>query len=448
MIMIRFSIFALLAFFLVGAAQAQVTLVSNSGQTRTGHVPVGQRQQSFTTGDNTYGYDFHSIVLHGSDFADISPNDHDSLQTCTKDPLYVTNNGVTTQIPDADATNVLPCNMAKLRICRGTGSCDNMSQQRWFNVEVNSSRSTATLTLDRPLVLQPESRYIVLTGSHWGSAAIDYTNSDNEDAGGASGWSISNTSTHIDSSNRWELDSFALKITVKGTVRTSFRSTPTPVGNNNTPNTPPVNPPPTVLSDPENLQANFDKSTSSSLIITLSWNAVQGATDYEYKIFEGGPTNKVWPALIDWTSAGNVLETDVSLQSAAEEFTIWVRAKGNDKKSDHTQIAVYDVPDISSLSIVVTHVDSETPFAFALSQNYPNPFNPATTIRYELPAASEVRLAVYDLLGREVSVLFDGLQMQGAHTARFDATGLPSGSYVYRFEAAGKVVSRVMTLSR
>ncbi|MYE03596.1 MAG: hypothetical protein F4Y00_01270 [Bacteroidetes bacterium SB0662_bin_6] len=163
-----------------------------------------------------------------------------------------------------------------------------------------------------------------------------------------------------------------MKITVYGTVRTSFRSTPTPVGNNNTPTTPPVNPPPTStgLSNPGNLQANFDKSTSSSLIITLSWNAVNAATDYEYKIFEGGPTNKVWPALIDWTSAGNVLETDVSLQSTAEDFTIWVRAKSGGQKSSHTQLAVYDAPDISSLSIIALNSETETPVSVQLHQNY------------------------------------------------------------------------------
>ena len=335
--------------------------------------------------------------------------------------------------------------MAHLRDCSRT--CDNIRNR--LPVEISSDGGTASITFSPSVYLKPETRYTILTGNTWGSAVIDYTNSDNEDAASASGWSIRNTSTYVDS-NRWEHNQFALKITVYGTVRTSFRSTPTPVGNNNTPTTPPVNPPPTStgLSNPGNLQANFDKSTSSSLIITLSWNAVNAATDYEYKIFEGGPTIKVWPALIDWTSAGNVLETDVSLQSTAEEFTIWVRAKGNDKKSDHTQIAVYDVPDISSLSIVVTHADSETPFTFALSQNYPNPFNPQTTIEYSLAQGANVRLSIYDMMGREVKVLVNGHRPAGKHTVRFDASHLTSGSYLYRIRTETYTAAKAMMLHR
>jgi hypothetical protein len=68
-------------------------------------------------------------------------------------------------------------------------------------------------------------------------------------------------------------------------------------------------------------------------------------------------------------------------------------------------------------------------------QNYPNPFNPSTTIRYELPKSSPVELSVYDMLGREVSVLVDERQDAGIHEVKFDATGLSSGVYLYRLQA-------------
>lgn len=86
----------------------------------------------------------------------------------------------------------------------------------------------------------------------------------------------------------------------------------------------------------------------------------------------------------------------------------------------------------------VTAVDEPVgaiPATYALGQNYPNPFNPSTMIRYELPAASSVKLTVYDLLGREVSVLVDGAQDAGVHEARFDGRQLSSGVYFYRMEA-------------
>ena len=77
------------------------------------------------------------------------------------------------------------------------------------------------------------------------------------------------------------------------------------------------------------------------------------------------------------------------------------------------------------------------PTAYELHQNFPNPFNPVTTIRFELPRDSEVRLAVYDLLGREVAVLVDEGKNAGSHSVSFDAGRLPTGVYFYRFSANG-----------
>jgi hypothetical protein len=75
------------------------------------------------------------------------------------------------------------------------------------------------------------------------------------------------------------------------------------------------------------------------------------------------------------------------------------------------------------------------PSQFTLSQNYPNPFNPSTTIRYELPKSSMVRVSVYDILGREVSVLVNERKNAGAYEVRFDAAGLASAVYLYRLYA-------------
>ncbi len=74
------------------------------------------------------------------------------------------------------------------------------------------------------------------------------------------------------------------------------------------------------------------------------------------------------------------------------------------------------------------------PTSFSLQQNYPNPFNPSTTIRFELPKSSEVRLTVYDVLGRDVSVLVNDTRDAGYHEAKFDGSGLSSGVYFYRLQ--------------
>jgi hypothetical protein len=70
-----------------------------------------------------------------------------------------------------------------------------------------------------------------------------------------------------------------------------------------------------------------------------------------------------------------------------------------------------------------------------LYQNYPNPFNPSTTIKFELPKSSMVRLSVYDLPGREVTVLVNERVEAGVHEVNFDGSNLASGVYLYRLQA-------------
>lgn len=77
---------------------------------------------------------------------------------------------------------------------------------------------------------------------------------------------------------------------------------------------------------------------------------------------------------------------------------------------------------------------SNLPQKFLLSQNYPNPFNPATTIRYELPKATSVRLEVFNLLGQHVATLVDGWRDAGIYSAVFNAENLPSGAYLYKMQ--------------
>jgi hypothetical protein len=88
------------------------------------------------------------------------------------------------------------------------------------------------------------------------------------------------------------------------------------------------------------------------------------------------------------------------------------------------------------------------PAEYSLSQNYPNPFNPTTVITYQLAMAGEVRLAVYDLLGREVALLWSGRQDPGSHTVTFNASGLASGVYFYRLTAGDFAAVRGMVLMK
>lgn len=83
---------------------------------------------------------------------------------------------------------------------------------------------------------------------------------------------------------------------------------------------------------------------------------------------------------------------------------------------------------------------------FQLYQNYPNPFNPITTIRFEVAKAQNLKLVVYDLLGREVKVLFDQFALAGIITVDFKADELSSGLYIYRLIGENVNFSRKMML--
>ncbi len=76
------------------------------------------------------------------------------------------------------------------------------------------------------------------------------------------------------------------------------------------------------------------------------------------------------------------------------------------------------------------------PTTFALRQNYPNPFNPTTTIRYELPEASVVKLQVFDVLCRVVATLLNEKRDAGIYEVPFNASMLSSGTYFYRLQAS------------
>jgi mannose/cellobiose epimerase-like protein (N-acyl-D-glucosamine 2-epimerase family) len=96
-----------------------------------------------------------------------------------------------------------------------------------------------------------------------------------------------------------------------------------------------------------------------------------------------------------------------------------------------------------STSVADAHT---APNSFELSQNFPNPFNPTTVIRYQLSEVSDVRLVVFDLLGREISTLVNAREPAGRYDVRFDGAGLSSGIYFYRLIAGSQTQTKRMVL--
>lgn len=89
---------------------------------------------------------------------------------------------------------------------------------------------------------------------------------------------------------------------------------------------------------------------------------------------------------------------------------------------------------------------NQTPTEYSLSQNYPNPFNPSTTIDFTLPKSEDVKLKVYDALGREVYTLISSRYERGNHKVQFDMAGFSSGIYFYKLEAGDFSATRKMML--
>lgn len=88
--------------------------------------------------------------------------------------------------------------------------------------------------------------------------------------------------------------------------------------------------------------------------------------------------------------------------------------------------------------------NGDLPEVFRLRQNYPNPFNPSTEIRFELHEQMHVTLEIFTVTGQRVGALADGPHEAGHHTVTFDATGLPSGVYIYRLQSDREVQTRRM----
>jgi len=88
------------------------------------------------------------------------------------------------------------------------------------------------------------------------------------------------------------------------------------------------------------------------------------------------------------------------------------------------------------------------PGGYELAQNVPNPFNPATSISYTLPQDEHITLSVYNVLGRQVQVLFSGVQSAGKHKAEWNAVNSPSGVYFYRLQTGSGALVKKMLLVR
>lgn len=127
------------------------------------------------------------------------------------------------------------------------------------------------------------------------------------------------------------------------------------------------------------------------------------------------------------------LSVTVSNTSAKVEY-IRTYLPSEENATRHNGDVSYSYTIDTSGSVVSVNQISSTPEKFSLNQNYPNPFNPETMIKYSVEKSNNVQLKVYDVMGREISVLVNEYQSPGEYTVSFNADrlSLSSGIYFYR----------------
>jgi hypothetical protein len=137
-------------------------------------------------------------------------------------------------------------------------------------------------------------------------------------------------------------------------------------------------------------------------------------------------------------------------------YTVYADLPGTESLDSKTATVSYSgtgiplgaVVDLSLSVVTDVEAAADRPVDFTLAQNYPNPFNPSTIISYQLPTAGHVDLRVYDVLGREVAVLVNGVQTAGTHSVTFNASSLATGVYMYRLTSGSMTDVKKMLLMK
>jgi hypothetical protein len=185
---------------------------------------------------------------------------------------------------------------------------------------------------------------------------------------------------------------------------------------------------------------------------TLQWTSAGG--DYETTV--SGSTSVNGTGSYTWNSTAQLVSDAQSwVDNSAVNFG-WIligdeSAAGTSKRFDSRENPT--AANRPKLTIVYTTSTSAadrqiTPQNFILDQNYPNPFNPSTRISYQLPAAAQTRLEIYNILGIKVTTLVDGNQNAGLHSVSWEAAGLSSGLYIYTLRSGAFQQTKTMMLVR
>jgi len=202
----------------------------------------------------------------------------------------------------------------------------------------------------------------------------------------------------------------------------------------------------TVFIPPESpiLVEPADGATGVSINPTLIWNPSDGADAYQLQV----ATRSDFSMTIIDTS--DITNASLKINNLSNDSTYYWRVNASNEGGAGEWSDVFS---FTTNPTSVKQISSEMPNEFKLSQCYPNPFNSETSIQYQLPKTSEVKLGIYNLAGQLIATLTEGQQPAGLYSVSWngkDRSGrsVASGVYLYKLETKEFVRTRKLILIR
>ncbi|NUN08882.1 MAG: lamin tail domain-containing protein [Ignavibacteriaceae bacterium] len=221
-----------------------------------------------------------------------------------------------------------------------------------------------------------------------------------------------------------------ISLTASGTTytRTSYNSSNTQYGHTLSAN---ITSLPNNSDNPLPVELTSFTAKQTSGAVVLNWSTATEVNNYGFEVQrteireQGSEKN--------WTNVGFVQGNGNSNSEKSYSFT--------DRNVSSSTKYIYRLKQIDTDGKFEYSNEVEVltgmPEKYALAQNYPNPFNPSTVISYQLMNSGNVKLVVYDILGKEIAQLVNGKMDAGSHSVDFNASGLQSGIYFYKITVTG-----------
>ena len=182
--------------------------------------------------------------------------------------------------------------------------------------------------------------------------------------------------------------------------------------------------------------------TNDSLQVYISRSQDGGNTWRDHLI----TNQKYYPGPVLGGGVGNQGDNIGITSGAGKLYPVWM-ARYPGESTYQIWSAIVDIATIG-----INKIGNEIPSGYVLFQNYPNPFNPETKIKYSIPKSSDLIIKLYDIRGKEIYTLSEGMHSAGTYEISFNLndikSNLPSGIYFYKMIADGISISRKMIINK